>query len=427
MIRTIIVLCFVFIGSWYSLYGPYYALLFYVWNAYFRPENWLWNNILAGLNLSFVIGVYLIFSTLLSGKKLIFNGHIFLISIFLVQTFVSSLYSSFFDYSFPYWVEFFKVITVGYLMVVLIDDFSKLRKLLLVIALSLGFEGAKQGWYYLATSPGWPNPNPLPFLGDNNGVALGMLMVVPLIILLAQTTPHRWARFFYVFLLIGVVYRALSTYSRGGFLTCVVLAIMYCFQANRRMRAFLAVLSLVLLIIPVLPDSFWDRMRTIETYQEDEDASALGRLHYWQVAILMAENHPILGVGFNAYNPSYDGYDFSKGQYGYQRSVHSSFFGVLAELGYPGLVFYVMILLMALHSCTTISKYSSSKLTPLSSEILHFKLTASAVRIGLVAFLVGGSFLPFQYQEMLWHYIFITLVLKNIALRKKVSQNLDNK
>lgn len=427
MVRTIIVLCFVFIGSWYSLYGPYYALLFYVWNAYFRPENWLWNNFLAGLNLSFVIGVYLIFSTLLSGKKLIFNGHIFLISIFLVQTFVSSLYSSFFDYSFPYWVEFFKVITVGYLMVVLIDDFSKLRKLLLVIALSLGFEGAKQGWYYLAVSPGWSNPNPLPFLGDNNGVALGMLMVVPLIILLAQTTSHRWARFFYVFLLIGVVYRALSTYSRGGFLTCVVLAIMYCFQANRRMRAFLAVSSLVLLIIPILPDSFWDRMRTIETYQEDEDASALGRLHYWQVAILMAENHPILGVGFNAYNPSYDGYDFSKGQYGYQRSVHSSFFGVLAELGYPGLIFYVMILLMALHSCTTISKYSSSKLTSLPSEILHFKLTASAVRIGLTAFLVGGSFLPFQYQEMLWHYIFITLVLKNIALRKKVSQNLDNK
>jgi hypothetical protein len=81
---------------------------------------------------------------------------------------------------------------IGYLMLMLIDDFVKFRAVLLVMALSLGLEGAKQGWFYLLTSPGGPNTNPIPFLGDNNGVAVGMLMLVPIFTLLAQTTPGKW-------------------------------------------------------------------------------------------------------------------------------------------------------------------------------------------------------------------------------------------
>ena len=52
------------------------------------------------------------------------------------------------------------------------------------------------------------------------------------------------------------------------------------------------------------------------------------------VAIRMANAHPLFGIGHNAYNTAYNAYDFSKGAYGSGRSVHSSFFGILAELGY---------------------------------------------------------------------------------------------
>ena len=29
-------------GTFYALISPFYALLFYLWNAYFRPEEWIW-------------------------------------------------------------------------------------------------------------------------------------------------------------------------------------------------------------------------------------------------------------------------------------------------------------------------------------------------------------------------------------------------
>ena len=191
--------------------------------------------------------------------------------------------------------------------------FKSFALLLLVIVLSLSFEAAKQGWYYLLTNPGWPNPNPLPFLGDNNGVAVGMLMLIPTIILLTQTTHRAWARPFYWIILIGILYRAISTFSRGGFIACTVMALLFWLHSPRRARLLLAILPVAVIISLSLPQTFWDRMWTITTYQEDEDTSALGRLHYWEVASLMAQNHPIFGVGFNAFSAAYDSYDFSSG------------------------------------------------------------------------------------------------------------------
>jgi putative inorganic carbon (hco3(-)) transporter len=412
MIRTIFILGLIITGTYYALQGPFYALLFYLWVAYFRPEDWTWLYFFKSGNLSFIIGAYLVVVTLLSGRKFILNGRIVLIALFLVQTLLSTLLSPHYEYSWPYWKEFLKINVIGYVILLLVDDFLKFRMVLLVIALSLSVEGAKQGWLYLLTSPGWPNPNPLPFLGDNNGVAVGMLMLVPIFALLAQTTPRKWVRSFYSFLLIGVVYRALSTYSRGGFLASCFLGSTYWLKSRRKIRSLVVLLAMLIIIIPNLPDSFWARMHTIGTYEEEQDDSALGRLHFWQVAMIMAQAHPILGVGFNAYNAAYDQYDFSQGRYGRSRSVHSSFFGVLAELGCSGLALFAIILFSALHSC-----YRVSKIVATHPELSYLKCAATSLTLSLFVFLIGGSFLAFQYQEILSHYIFLSFVLEDIAMR----------
>ena len=43
MIRTILVLGVILVGFVLAVLNPYYALLFYTWNAYFRPETWGWS------------------------------------------------------------------------------------------------------------------------------------------------------------------------------------------------------------------------------------------------------------------------------------------------------------------------------------------------------------------------------------------------
>ena len=356
MLRTLFVLIVVALGTARSLQGgAFYALLFYIWNAYFRPEDWVWTDFIGRLNLSFLIGIYVVFTSLFSGKTFVLNGRIVLICLFLIHTLLSTLFSEHFDYSWFYWQDFLKSTIITYLIIVLVDDFSKFRLLLLVMALSLGLEGAKQGWFYLLTSPGWANPNKIAFLGDNNLVAVGMLMLVPIIALLAQTTQRKWERPFYWVLLLGVLYRALSTHSRGGFLACLGLGVVYWIRSRQKFKVLLSMGIIIAVVLPALPDAYWNRMHTIETYEEVEEDSALGRLHFWAVAIEMAKANPFLGVGYQGYNPSYDDYDFSYRQYGEGSLSTQQLFCSSRRIGLHGycLIFHrTLFCLSKLQLCT---------------------------------------------------------------------------
>ncbi len=172
MLRNIFVSVIILVGVFYAAQGPFYALLFYLWNAYFRPEQWVYGDTVCSLKLSLVIGVYLVATALLAARGFRLSSRVALLFAFFLQTAFSTFFAEHFDWSWPLWIEFAKVVLVSYLIVVLVHDRRRFRLTLLVIAYSLGFECAKQGWAQTILNPGGQNNN-VPFLGDNNGVALG--------------------------------------------------------------------------------------------------------------------------------------------------------------------------------------------------------------------------------------------------------------
>src|SRR5262249_19132786 len=155
----------------------------------------------------------------------------------------------------------------------------------IVIALSLGFECAKQGWVSLFRAPGAKNDNPIGFLGDNNGVALGTMMLVPILVALARTATRRWERYAYQFLAVGVFMRGFTTSSRGGFIAAGVLGLFFIGRAEHKVRAAIGVLAVAGLVSLVMPQEYWNRMNTITASDEQRDESAAGRLHFWHVAV----------------------------------------------------------------------------------------------------------------------------------------------
>src|SRR5262245_22665346 len=173
MLRMIFVLFIIGVGMFYSAFGAFYALLFYLWNAYFRPEEWTYGPYVGMMNLSFIIGTYLVIRTIFSLPNPKLGARTLLIILFAGQCVIGTVTSEHRDWSEGFLFEFAKVLLITYLMVVLLDDRRKFRMALLVIALSLGFECAKQGWVNLYRAPGARNDNRIAFLGDNNGVALG--------------------------------------------------------------------------------------------------------------------------------------------------------------------------------------------------------------------------------------------------------------
>jgi probable O-glycosylation ligase (exosortase A-associated) len=410
VIRTVIVAIAMVIGWGFALQSALYAACLYLWIAYFRPEAWAWSDVFTTLNLSYIAGAYLVLRTILSGVKFRLDTRTVLLLLFLAHSFVSAWLGLNSQHSLASWQEFAKIIIVSILLTNIIQSAADLRLVLIVIALSLGFEAGRQGWAQLILNPGQRNDNWIPFLGDNNLVAVGMAMLLPVVAALSATSTG-WRKRAFQFMSIGVLYRGLSTYSRGGFLSLGVVGTMWFWRSEHKVKTLAAVAVTAMLVLPVLPQQFWDRMSTIAAPADQRDDSQQGRLHFWRVAVAMANDRPLLGVGHRGYEPAYNTYDFSGGRYEQNRAVHSAWFGVLAELGYPGLLLFVAVIISSLLTCRRV-RFAAQR-GEIPGPLGHY---AIALESSLIAVMVGGSFVSFQYCEMLWHFFALSIALDRVAV-----------
>src|SRR3569833_1989412 len=112
-------------------------------------------------------------------------------------------------------------------------------------------------------------------------------------------------------------------------------------KAKSRWRTGLGLLLVLPLLLSFMPQSWSDRMRTIEQYEAD--ASATSRLDTWRMATREANDRPLGGgvdlwtqATFDHYSPGAAAYD-----------AHSIYFKVLGEHGWIGLLLFVTIGILA--------------------------------------------------------------------------------
>ncbi|MBI2221546.1 MAG: putative O-glycosylation ligase, exosortase A system-associated [Acidobacteria bacterium] len=437
MLRNLFVMSIAGVGIFYGLRGPFYVLLLYLWIAYFRPEQWVWGDFVGQLNLSFIAGLALVGSLLLSRERerIRLDLRTVVLFLFLLQSILSTALGPHAEYSWAYWPDLAKSLVVTYAVATLVSDRLRFRLTLLVIAVSLGFEASKQGWLQLLLNPGAKNVNRIPPFGDENGAALAMFMLTPLLLALASTAARRSEAVVHRFMAVGVVFRGIATYSRGGFLSAGVLGMLYFLRSRHKVRAAVGVGLLAGLILTVFPEKFWDRMETIRlaadrVINRDDDGgpetdrgdrSAMGRLHFWTVAVDMARDRPLTGVGYLGYNPSFDAYDFSGGEFGTHRSVHSAWFGVLAELGFPGLMLFGSTMLLALIACRRARRQARQ-----GTIDAEFGVYATALETSLFVYAVGACFIPFQYVHIFWNIAGLTMALDRITKTAVAARAVDN-
>jgi probable O-glycosylation ligase (exosortase A-associated) len=410
MLRMIFAVGLILFGIRHALRGPFFALLFYLGFAYFRPETWVWGEALQSLNLSFIIGISVLILAFVSSERLSFNLAVWLIILFTLHALVSTLISPYPVWTWVWWKRFSKVAAISVLIIGLVNSPDRFRLTLMVITFALGFEGAKQGWAYIVLRPNEPNANPLEILGDNNGVALGMLMLCTVILALFQTSTKPWEKWVFGFLLIGCLFRSLTSHSRGGLLAFVAMSLVYLLRSQHRIRYLLGMGTVATVLLLSLPSTYWTRMETIGAVPEQRDVSAISRMHFWRVARIMANDHPLFGVGTIGFERAYNDYDPTNGGFGTNRAVHSTWFGVLADQGYVGFVMFVTILLYALRTLSRVR--GMPKGLPDRDRLFTY---AGALQTALVTLAVGGTFLSYHYVEITWHFIALSFALGRTA------------
>jgi probable O-glycosylation ligase (exosortase A-associated) len=421
-----VLVMYVFAGVYALRGGPFAALLVYMWLGYFRPDHWAgWSIFVRSIPMSYWTGTLLVATTLLSPNvRLVPRGWMWVILGFVAHLGIS-LWMTPVDLSqWPWSVygyrSFVQSILVAFIMTALVTDRHRFRLLVIVMALALSLEAAKQGWVMLLFNSSETNQNDIPFLGDNNHVAVGVLMMAAVLGALASVAKRRPEKWLFGLLMVGMLFRALTTHSRGGFLALGALAIAGLMHARRRIM-YLGLGAFVgVVLLSALPTDFWVRMETItpnarialETTPADEEAetSAQSRVHFWRVALRIAAARPILGFGYLLYPAVYDQFDDTGGVYGMRRAVHSAWFGALAETGFVGFAWFVTILAGAMVACFRVQRLARAH-----PELHELGRYAAGLNAAFITYIVGATFVSLTYLDLLWHMLTLAFILSRIA------------
>ena len=407
MLRTIFIAVFFLFILFYSIGSPFAALLGYIWFALFRPQEWVWVDITA-LRLSLVLGCLLLIGSIKNNAWPNLNHPIskgiiaFLLTAFLAQ---SNAVNQSVGWQ---WLDYMSRLTlVSLLLITLVNSERRFFLTVFTVGSSLGFHITKAGLASLIGGGVQFSDGLAGAFVDNNGYALAGVMIIPFLLAVSSHIPTAWR--FRKALMWGyraavplTAYAVISTFSRGGLVALVAVVIVHVmFQQKRLKIMFILVIlgTLAFYLIP-LPKGYETRVQTISSYEEANEGSALGRLHFWAVARNMAVENPF-GVGLFNFAPNYNRYDFSQGQFGENRAVHNSHLQVLTENGFLGLATWILLFAIAFRKCLYIRK-SCLKQQFGSPRSDFYKDMSIALIVSMTGFLVGGTFLSAALKDITW-------------------------
>lgn len=323
---------------------------------------------------------------------------------------LTMLLSTFFAY-YPEnaWAQFdkvWKILLMTFVTIILFQDPKKIRALIWVIALSIGFYGLKGGIYVVRTGGAHSVLGPEgSFIAGNTEIGLALNMVLPFLVFLRRDATNPWLRHLLSVISGFSVIAILGTYSRGAFLGLLVVTTLLFLKTRTKILAIILLAAAIPLAMSTLPEKWFGRMETIQTYEKD--SSAMGRLEAWGVAYEMGKDRPLLGFGFRPFSKeTFQRYGYSGG-----RDAHSIFFQVLAEHGFTGLILYAGLILSSFLTLRRLKLVSRSD--PSLEWVYNY---SEMLQASFAAYVVCGAFLSMSYFDLFYHLVAIVIILKKLVL-----------
>ncbi len=349
-----------------------------------------------------VLTIVLFFLNRRNGQKILlvpYSTGQFLLS-FLGVMFLSIPFSYWPGGSFDNTTEFMKEVTVFILIVNIAASLSALARLTRVIIfciVGLALLAVKD---YLTGN--LLHHGRIEGLGglfnDPNDLAVCFVAVLPLIYWRLQSRPTPKNRFLLIGAMLLAVGGVIATQSRGGFLGLAVVAGLILMRSRRKMTALVLAAMLGIAVVMVSPQGVFDRFSTIANYQSEENAQI--RLAMWRAGLHMFADHPVLGVGTGVFTIAY-GQDYRDPEFPYNTwwTAHNTLIQVMAELGLPGLLVWIGLVVSGFSILGKARRrLSSADRHPVIFEALELN---SALSVSFIGFLVSSLFLSKAYDWIL--------------------------
>jgi putative inorganic carbon (hco3(-)) transporter len=342
LIGIVAVLCCI------AVVRPRVGLFAYVWFALMRPDALAW----AAGDLHF--SLYLAVATLIGSVRfigasfrLIRNPFSLLLLGLQLVFFISALTAI--DPSLsaaPIELQT-NVVVMALLQVVLVQSMVELRDLLMVMGLSLGVIAIKYGAYALVHGGVVFSQGYVGFLSDNNNLALALVMAAGLCWHLRMTFESRWARLMLTGVVGASIITVIMTHSRGGAVSLAVVGLMIAWQSKHKLTVIVVLTTISLGAVYLVRDTYLQRMSTLK--DPIEESSARNRIMLSKAGWRLAQDYPVLGVGFGGENEREIIGRYLDEELGQAFYLHNTYLQVLADSGFVAGALYIALLWGAIY------------------------------------------------------------------------------
>lgn len=403
--RDYLVLALVLLTLPLAFYRPFFGLLGFSWLAYMRPQNLAWG-LAAELPLSKYVAAALWASLIVRGKLSPFRRTPITIMLVVLWGWllVSCITAQRTEIAFDKFEDITKVILVSLLTVVLVTDVKRFRLSMAVIGFSLGFLGLKYGVYGMLAGGVRFTRGVGGMIGDNNDFALALNMAIPVLVYLVWDLESKWWRLAALAVAPVMALTVVFTHSRGGFLALCALVLFLVSQTKRKLVAAFVVAALGLGGSVFVPQSFYERVASIGDYKDD--GSAMGRLNAWEASLDMANDYPLTGVGLDNFLAEFQYYAPDPDDV---HVAHNTWFQVLAEAGYTGLLVYLSLFVVTWWTLFRI------RMRARRWGLRWAENGAKCLAASIVAFMVGATFLNRAHFDLIYHVMALCAALDRLT------------
>ena len=387
-----------------ALSAAHVGIMFYVWTSLISPAAFTFGT-LQEIPFSKVAIVIAILAILRKPEeqKPFFDFTYALILAFFAQCAVSFAFSltdglQFYTVADRVW----KVALLCLLLNPVLRGRLQIHSVLLVVALSVGVQGAMEGLKYLISAGGHKMEPPTNY-GDNNSFGLFLLMNIPVFLYLIKYTINPIMR---LVIAGGVLINALAivgTGSRGALVGFLAVTLLLILQSKRRISTLFVVAAVAGSVVWFVPAKVYQRAETLENASEDQ--SFMSRVVAWKLNTIVALDRPLVGGGFSAVEdpkvwvevvPKFSTLAFVPSPVPDKpRAAHSIYFQTLGDTGFPGLLLYLGIL-----TSTFISLRRIRKMTANHAALAWAFDLAGYLRLTMIALVVAGAALSVVYYDI---------------------------
>lgn len=416
---VVLVLAFIPLGALFIINKAFWFVLLFVVFSFFRIHEAL--PVLFPMKIPFLLSVgalsALLWHAFVSKELKIFWHHSFnWLAIFWVLTIIGIVFASnrpiaLAEFTGIYW----KIIVMTLAIMWLVNTTENLAK----TAMTIIYAGALVSCiavYNSANGIGLVEGSRVTIgrdfgsmLGDPNDLALVLMFPLAFTISQARTPGIPWfKRIISALVCLLLLAAIIATQSRGGLLGCIAVIGIFAWkliQSKLLLMSGGAIAVVVLYLVAGISDR-----ASGGAAEEGIDESAMGRIYAWEAAFKMALDNPLTGVGLNNFFSNY--FFYSSYWDGLNHAVHSTWFGVLAETGFIGLIIFVALIVSLIKT----SRATLARLKAAGSSVPpELNSVAYAVYAGLLGTIVSGTFLTQAFNWPIYILAALTVCVSNVS------------